>query len=103
MNAQVEFNPQPKKSVILSKYAFNKLKKEAYIRDSNTCQLCGCFSLFNKQPHHIIPKGRLHLDVIENLLTVHFRCHRKLHDGLLDVSVDDLIEQYRERLEPWLK
>ena len=104
---EVALNPIPKKAVKLSKAKFAKLKKQAYERDKYTCQLCGWYSLkhatqseayISLHPHHIIPSGRIHLDVIENLLTSCFPCHRDLHDGLLSVSVDDLIEKYRARL-----
>jgi len=93
----------PKKAVKLSKAKFRKLKKQAHERDKYTCQLCN--TAFRQShattwlhPHHIIPCGRIHLDVLENILTIDTQCHRLLHDGLLKISVDDLIEKYRARL-----
>ena len=83
-----------KKSVKLSKYKFAKLTLEVFDRDGHRCQLPDhkCHGLL--APHHIIPKARLRLDILENLLTSCWAGHRLLHDGLLNVSVDDLIDQH---------
>ncbi len=88
----------PKKSVVLSKHQFRKLAQQAFERDGYTCQLCKI--RHDKKflhPHHIIPCGRIRIDTLENLLTVDFKCHRLLHDALLHVSVDDLIDKYGMR------
>lgn len=83
-----------KKSVKLTRHQFKKLTLQAYDRDNHTCQLPNheCSKLLC--PHHIIPKGRLRLDILENLLTSCWLGHRLLHDGQLSVSVDDLIDQH---------
>lgn len=87
-----------KKSVKLKGAAWARLVKRAYIRDCYRCQIPGCMDPggFSQllAPHHIIPKGRLRLDILENILTTCKSCHRLLHDNNLDVSVDDLIDKY---------
>lgn len=84
-----------KKSVKLSKYEFKKLALEAFQRDGFKCQLKECMDPMSiLHPHHIIPRGRLHLDILCNILTVCQRCHRLLHDGSLTTSVDDLIDEH---------
>jgi len=85
-----------KKGVKLSKRKWKKLVKEAFKRDNHTCQLCHNGYKEQLVPHHIIPKGRLRLDILENILTVCV-CHIPLHAGQLSISVDDLIEKYNLR------
>ena len=89
----MNFNPQPKKAVKANKYEWAKIKKQAFKRDKYVCQLCNRV-VFHPCPHHIIPKGRLRLDILENILTLCWDCHRKLTDDLLDVSIDDLIDEH---------
>lgn len=94
-----------KKSVKLSPTKFKKLKLQAFLRDDFTCQIESCLMprIYGDtldeglHPHHIILKARLRLDILENILTVCFCCHRKLHDNLLNVSIDDLIDKYNMR------
>jgi 5-methylcytosine-specific restriction endonuclease McrA len=86
-----------KKSVKLSPHKFRKLREEVFKRDRYRCQLPGCYRTKALHPHHIIPTGRLRLDIKENLLTVCFECHDGLHDNLLDVSIDDLIDEHNLR------
>lgn len=97
----------PKKAIKLTKAQFAKLAKQTYERDGYRCQIPGCNRCHHWEsrlhPHHLILTARIRLDVLENLLTMCFSCHRLLHDGNLDVSIDDLILKYRERLDPWLE
>lgn len=88
-----------KKSIKLSQHKLNKLYQEAFERDGWICQTQSHLCIPGKEylvGHHIIPKGRLRLDILENILTVCI-CHIPLHAGQLDVSVDDLIEKYNLR------
>jgi 5-methylcytosine-specific restriction endonuclease McrA len=95
-------NPITKKSVKLTGKAWARLVDEAYRRDGQVCQLCMVWQFrHNLHPHHIIPRGRLRLDILDNLLTVCWGCHTLLHDDLLDVSVDDLIDAYGLRGYLW--
>ena len=90
----------PKKAVKLSPYHFRRLVKQAYKRDNYTCQLCFMNIYDPLTPHHIVPRSRIHLDILENLLTAHCKCHSLLHDGLLvidgheKITVDYLIDKY---------
>jgi len=84
----------PKKSIKLSKYKFSKLKLEAFYRDGYRCQLPDHKCSGPLCPHHIIPIGRLRLDILENILTSCWLGHRLLHDGKLGISVDDLIDNH---------
>ena len=97
----------PKGSIKLTPAQFRKLKLKVFARDNYTCQICD--NRYYKYrceyyltPHHIIPTGRIRLDIEPNLLTACFWCQNKLHAGELGISVNDLIEKYRERLKPWL-
>ena len=83
----------PKTAIKLTPYKWKRLVQEVFDRDG-CCQLCGNARRDQLVPHHIIPKGRLRLDVEWNILTLCSFCHSRLHDDLLQVSVDDLIEQY---------
>lgn len=85
-----------KKSVKLSPHAWKKLVQEAFKRDGFHCQIC--YSPAGLHPHHIIPKGRLRLDILCNILTLCHQCHRRLHGGkLLDITIDSLIDKYKLR------
>ena len=89
-----------KKSVKLSPSKLEKLAIKAFERDKYCCQIETCLIVFSKKylaPHHIIPRGRLRLDILENILTTCKRCHRLLHDNLLSVTIDDLIDKYNLR------
>jgi len=89
-----------KRHVKLSPYRLRKLVEEVFKRDDFRCQIPGCNntkSWYTMAPHHIIPRARLRLDIKENLLTVCIGCHALLHANLLDVSIDDLIDQYKLR------
>ena len=84
----------PKKAVVLTPYQFRKLKWQSFARDGFRCQLPGHVCGGELQPHHIILRSRLHLDILENLLTCCFDGHRLLHLAQLEITVDDLIDQY---------
>ena len=86
-------NPQPKKSIKLKPAAWKKLVAECFERDRYQCETCKYIFPFEYlAPHHIIPKGRIRLDCAFNVATLCKSCHRALHDGNLDISVDDLIK-----------
>ncbi len=93
----------PKKSIILSPYQFKKVTLEAYERDGYICQVCEQGTREQLVPHHIYPKGRLRLDVLDNILTACGLCHIPLHSGQLIISVDDLVQKYWERIERFLR
>ena len=95
-------NPIPKKSIKLKRWSleWKNLVAEVFKRDFHTCQICHHnYPAASLCPHHIIPAGRCRFDAEWNLLTVCLACHRKLHDGNLDKSVDDLIVEHG--LEGW--
>lgn len=89
-------NPQPKQSIKATRTEWKRLVGECFHRDG-CCQLCGSVEIEKFIPHHIIPKGRVRIDALWNLLTLCHGCHVNLHDGRLEVTVDDLIERYRHR------
>ena len=93
----------PKKSVKLSKHKLAKLCLEAFKRDGYICQLDKLvYPVEALTGHHIIPRARLRLDILDNILTVNIWDHIPLHDGVLAVSIDDIIERYRFRLGEYL-
>ena len=46
-------------------------------RDRWRCQVCG--STVGLEVHHMTPRGRLGDDVEQNLITLCWNCHRKIH------------------------
>lgn len=94
-----------KRSVKVTLREWLMLKKRCFRRDGYRCQVCNfTFPEQLLHPHHIIPRGRIKIDHLDNLLTVCPECHRGIHDHLVGFpSVDDLIEKYRERVERFLK
>lgn len=92
----------PKKAITLSPHKLKKLYQQAFKRDGYICQVCGEGTKEQLVGHHIYPKGRLHLDVIENILTACV-CRIPLHSGQLDISVGDIVDKYYYRIERFLK
>lgn len=90
-------NPQPKQSIKATRTEWKRLVGECFDRDGKCMLECGETRREYFVPHHIIPKGRVRIDALWNLLTLCNDCHVNLHDGRLKVSVNDLIEQYRHR------
>lgn len=81
-----------------------KLKEQCFKRDGQRCQVCNFwFPKSVLHPHHIIPKGRIRIDHLDNLLTICPTCHQGIHDHLPGwPSVDELIEKYWERIKRFL-
>ena len=74
-----------RKRIKLSNGAYRKLAKAVLERDANTCQHCGCWT--NSPPHHIIYRSQMGSDILENLVTLCWNCHRGVHDGKIKLSV----------------
>ena len=70
------FHPYPKQARIKNK----KLLKDK----KGMCQQCGKRGYTEK--HHIKSKGSGGDDTLENLIEVCRICHRKIHDGKIDVK-----------------
>ena len=55
------------------------LRERVFIRDNYTCQWCkapgGALD-----PHHILPRGRGGKDTYDNLVSLHRKCHRYIHE-----------------------
>jgi hypothetical protein len=64
----------------LSKYAWQKLRARALLRDGNRCRHCG--STVKLSVHHAIRPQDGGRDVIENLATLCDRCHRLTHKAM---------------------
>jgi len=82
---------------------FKLNRTRAYNRDKGKCMVCGEECLFDIHIHHKKPKLPMHLvNRTENLVTVHEKCHRKIHDGKdhseLDLKVWKKIQKYRDML-----
>jgi hypothetical protein len=100
-NRQVYFEETMLKAInpiILSPYALKNLYREAYSRDKGLCRLCNLPVRPRPDYHHIIPRGRVRLDVLENLATFHRGCHADLHRGIGGITIDDFIEMNKEQL-----
>jgi hypothetical protein len=63
--------------VFVRKHA--ELRRQVLERDGWRCQDCGAAK--ELQVHHIKSRSRLGGDVMENLITLCARCHRKRHGG----------------------
>ncbi len=73
-----------KKRIKLSKGAFRGLAKKVFKRDNWQCQWCNRqYSEYNHalQPHHVLFVSQGGDDVKDNLISLCWLCHRKLHDG----------------------
>jgi predicted HNH restriction endonuclease len=90
-----------KRSIKAGPKEWKRLTEQCFERDGQRCQVCQFW--FMKEvlhAHHIIPRGRLRIDHIDNLLTVCPTCHQGIHDHLIGwPSVDELIERFRDRLQ----
>lgn len=91
-----------KSAIILTKNEFRKLCFKAFERDLYSCQLCGLSIREYLICHHLILCSRLHLDILDNLLTLCSACHGLLHKGNLGISVDELLKKYEYRLKGYL-
>ncbi len=56
-------------------------------RDLYQCQLCGTGGENRLQLHHVVYRSHGGSHERENLITLCFRCHMKVHDGLLAFDV----------------
>ena len=61
---------------------FNVLKRDEYM-------CLNCNSEEELQPAHYQSRSQLGLDTEANIMTLCFKCHRKLHDGRLIVKKID--------------
>lgn len=68
--------PKPKR--VVDKKAIEEARKPY-------CELCGCRE--GVQVHHIKSKGSGGGDTPENLISLCWVCHRKVHDGLIKREV----------------
>ena len=71
--------PKPKR-VKLDPEAYAQLCRQVLERDSWRCQNCGRASQL--QVHHLRFRSALGDDDIENLITLCFSCHEKIHRSI---------------------
>jgi 5-methylcytosine-specific restriction endonuclease McrA len=57
--------------------SFQLLRNSILTRDGWRCQSCG--SRLGLEVHHITPRSKLGDDVEENLITLCWECHRRIH------------------------
>ncbi len=67
------------------------------------CQICGRFQEYGLHSHHIKSKGSGGDDVPENEITVCFECHIKIHNGEIDLSVEEIITKEMPAVEEVLQ
>ena len=72
------------KRIKLQNGAYRKLAKAVLERDGHTCQHCGCYT--NSPPHHLAYRSQMGSDVMSNLTTLCWNCHRGVHDGKIKLS-----------------
>jgi 5-methylcytosine-specific restriction endonuclease McrA len=68
---------QKRPRLILEPDEYYALKNRVLDRDGWKCQRCG--SSINLQVHHLVRRGRLGSDAVDNLITLCAGCHRRLH------------------------
>lgn len=54
-------------------------------RDFNTCQICGSTNMV--EGHHILDYSMGGAAHVDNIVCLCHECHRKVHDGLIDIDV----------------
>ena len=64
-----------------------ELRAQALERDMWMCMSCGNEDLDNLTLHHVVYRSLGGLDDLENLVTLCWECHRKVHDKLLFVML----------------
>lgn len=62
-----------------------KAQKEGKVRDQYTCQICG--STENVEGHHLFDYAFSGAADPDNIITLCHRCHRAVHNGLIDLYV----------------
>jgi len=73
-----------------------KVREEVYKRDSYDgcpcCVYCGKPLLSGGHLHHVTFRSQLGKDEVDNLVTLCFDCHRRLHDG--DKEINNYVKEY---------
>ena len=62
-----------------------KIRLEGKQRDYYTCQICG--STENVEGHHVVDYSFGGASDPDNIITLCHDCHRKVHDGLVDIDI----------------
>ena len=68
-------------------------------RDGHACRVCG--SVYNLHVHHVQYRSHLGGNEVDNLLTLCWSCHEKVHDGKLKLvlhDVDGKLELFTQRI-----
>ena len=90
----------PKKSIRLSKHEFTKLKRLVHELDGWKCINPDCTNIYTINEltyHHIVPKGRICLDTVENGATLCLWCHILVEDKILYLDFDELLKERKEK------
>lgn len=89
----------PKLSVKLSPYEYGKFKRKVHELDEWRCVNPNCTEIYTKDQlhvHHIIPKGRLVLDTVDNGATLCPVCHSLVEDKLIYIDFEKIIKNRRK-------
>lgn len=62
------------------------LRLEALDRDGWMCQMCGEGDADELTLHHVIYRSQRGEDVLENLVNICFRCHRRVHNEHIQIK-----------------
>ena len=79
-----------KKPIRLRGRKLHELYMRVYARDKGKCVVCGKGVPVGVPPHHIVYRSRGGEDVMENLVTLCYNCHRAIHDGKIAPNFDFL-------------
>ncbi|MBW2178793.1 MAG: HNH endonuclease [Deltaproteobacteria bacterium] len=89
----------PKLAVKLSPYEYSKLKQRVHALDGWHCVNPNCSEIYRRSElhfHHIVPRGRLRLDISENGVTLCPACHRLVEDKILCLNFPEIIKNRKK-------
>jgi len=93
----------PKQSKRLSPYKYAKLKRKIHQMDGWRCVNPDCTEIYTRdqlQVHHIVPKGRLVLDTVDNGATTCPVCHSLVEDKLIYIDFEKAIKRRKLAHKP---
>jgi len=81
-------NPNPKKKAKkLSPAKYHELRVDLYNKQKEHCFLCKCWMPFNlSHLHHLRSRGAGGGDDRDNVILICFKCHGRIHDGLITIK-----------------
>lgn len=86
MKDRTEINPEVRE----------KVKARDSFEGAHCCLYCG--SQYRVEIHHFVSRGRGGMGIEQNLISLCFRCHARLHSG--EKAIHDFCGEYLQGLYP---